>query len=697
MKWLPWLRLSLIIAGVAAGLRAEDGYELWLRYRPEPNPDRRAEYLALTNGAIKASDRPVLTASREELQRALAGILGPDRPPPSQEVRIVLGRRTDDATLAAMVPADELARLGDEGFVVKTGEWQEHPVVVVAGNTDRGVLYGTFALLRHLQLGAPLAGLHLADAPRVRQRLADHWDNPVRIRGFRDESIERGYAGDSFFHWDELPGTVDPRLHDWARLLAAMGLNGVMINNVNTAKRGLQGWRLLTPAYLPKLAALAGVLRPYGVRLYISVNFFTPVLTGELPTADPLEPTVQAWWRHKADEIYAAIPDFGGFLVKADSEGEPGPMKYGRSHADGANMIAAALAPHGGTIQWRAFVYDRSTGDRVTQAYAAFHPLAGRFAPNAFVQVKNGPLDFQVREPVSSLLGAMPGTGQILELQITQEYTGQDRHVCFLAPMWREVLDFDTHATGPGATIARLVETGANGVAGVMNTGSDRNWTGQLLAQANTYAFGRLAWNPGLAADEIAREWSELTFGRDPEVTAVVTRILLDSWPAYEDYTAPLGLGHLTRRGDHFTPDPAGRFDYHRADAEGVGFDRTVKTGSGYAGQYFEPWRSRYESVTACPEQLLLFFHHVPYTWRLHDGQTVIQEIYDRHFAGVDRVRGFVRAWATLQGRIDDERFAAVRARLEDQVGLAEAWCRSVNGYFQHLSGIPDARHRPLP
>lgn len=695
-RLLAWI--LVLLNALAPVLRAEDGYELWLRYRPETDAALRADYAAHLGGGIVASDRPVVAAARAELVRALAAML----PGAAQGGVVRLGTRADHPVIAEAVSATELEPLGDEGFVLKTGKWDGQTAFVVAGNTDRGVLHGVFALLRRLQLGQPLTGWTLADAPRVRERIANHWDNPVRTAAFRDESIERGYAGDSFFHWEELPTVIDPRLHDWARLLAAMGLNGVAINNVNTAKRGLEGWRLLTPEYLPKLAALAGVLRPYGVRLYVSVNFFSPVLIGRLPTADPADPAVQQWWRAKSDEIYAAIPDFGGFLVKADSEGEPGPLKYDRTHAEGANMIAAALAPHGGSVHWRAFVYNRTAGDRVTQAYTTFMPVDGQFAENVFLQVKNGPLDFQVREPVSTLLGGMQRTNQLLELQITQEYTGQDKHVCFLAPMWHEVLQFDTHSRGPGSTVSRLVRDGLNpgrrnGIVGVMNTGDARNWTGHPLAQANTYAFGRLAWDPDLAPEQIADEWTRLTFSRDPAVAATVSRILLGSWRAYEDYTAPIGLGHLTRRGDHFTPDPANRTDYHGGDAKDVGQDRTVATGTGYAGQYFEPWRSRYESPADCPEELLLFLHHVPYTHRLKNGRTVIQEIYDRHFAGLERVRGFSREWESLRGRIDDARFAEVRARLAAQIGYAVEWCRSINGYFQQLSGIPDEKSRPLP
>lgn len=688
VKSLPWVVALLSTAGTLS--YAEDGYELWLRYRPEPEVRRRSEYATFAGRRIVAPSRPILAAARAELERGLSAIAGEGA---GGEGRIYLGTREDHDALRQLVAAGELAPLGEEGFVLRTAHWSERPALIVAANTDRGVLHGVFALLRHLQLGRSLADLDVKDFPRIRTRVGNHWDNPVRSNTFRSESIERGYAGDSIFNWDELPEKIDPRIDDWARLLAAMGLNGIVVNNVNTAKRGLEGWRLLTPAYRPKLVALADVLRPYGVRLSISVNFFSPILIDNLPTADPADPAVQAWWRAKADELYAAIPDFGGFVVKADSEGEPGPMKYGRTHADGANMIAAALEPRGGTVFWRAFVYDRTVGDRVTQAFGHFQPLDGKFASNVFLQIKNGPLDFQVREPVSPLFGAMPATAQALELQITQEYTGQDKHVCFLGPMWSEVLNFPPR----GEVSAERVATGLPAIAGVMNIGDARNWTGHLLAQANTYAFGRLAWNPALTPEEIAEEWTQLTFGRDPEVNAVVNRILLASWRAFEDYTSPLGLGLLSRRVDHFYPDLANRADYHGGNATGVGKDRTAATGTGYAAQYSEPWRTRFEKLEECPEDLLLFLHHVPYTHRMKNGRTLIQELYDRHFDGVERVRGFLRDWETLRGKIDDARFEHVRERLADQIGYAEEWCRAFNRYFENLSGIPDEQRRTLP
>lgn len=689
-----------LIAGFPVWVQAEDGYELWLRYRPEPEAARREEY-ARFSAEVLAPDRPVARSAQRELRRAF-GAIAPSTGGPMAG-RILLGTRSDSPLIAAAIEEARLARLGPEGFVLKSGVAEGRPWLVIASTGDSGLLYGAFTLLRRVQRGLPLVGLDLEDAPTVAVRVANHWDNPYRAPRFRNESIERGYAGESLFDWKALPGTVDPRLHDWARLLAAMGMNGVMINNVNTAKRGLEGWRLLTPEYLPKLAALASVLRPYGVRLSLSVNFFSPILVGGLTTADPFAPEVKEWWKAKTAEIYAAIPDFGGYLIKADSEGEPGPMKYGRTHADGANLIASVLAPYGGTVHWRAFVYDRAKGDRVVQAYQNFAPFDGQFASTVFIQIKNGPLDFQVREPVSSLLGAMPRTNQLLELQITQEYTGQDKHVCFLAPLWREVLDFDTHARGPGATVARLMENAVhpgtrNGIVGVMNTGSSRNWTGHLLAQANTFALARLAWNPtATTAESIAQEWAELTFGRNPLVVRTVASILLESRGAYENYTSPLGLNHMTRRVDHFVPDPIYRIDHHGATKDGVGFDRTARTGSGYAAQFAEPWRSRYENVDTCPEELLLFFHHVPWERKLRNGRPLIQELYDRYYAGAAAAHSFVTRWESLRGLIDEERFEHVLERLKLQAHLADGWVGTLVPHWMEFSDTDDEKARPVP
>jgi alpha-glucuronidase len=482
-------------------------------------------------------------------------------------------------------------------------------------------------------------------------------------------------------------------------MLASVGINGIVLNNVNTNKGRLKGWELLGPPHLAKVSALAGVFRRYGISVYLSVNFASPMLMGELATADPLDDNVQKWWREKAKEIYQEIPDFGGFLVKADSEGQPGPMNYGRTHSDGANMLAAALKPFGGMVIWRAFVYGKQFNpDRAVQAYDIFRPLDGSFSANVILQIKNGPLDFQVREAVSPLFGALPKTNTMLELQVTQEYTGQATHIVYLVPQWREILGFDTYAKGRGSTVAevvggRLFDRLDSGIAGVMNVGSDGNWTGLLLAQANTFGYGRLAWNPKLTADAITDEWVRMTFGSNPDVVSTISKMLLNSWKTYEDYTSPLGAGYFSAR-DHFNPDPEGRQSYHHADAHGVGYDRTVATGSKFTAQYQPAVRDRYESLATCPDELLLWFHHLPYTSRLRSGKTVIQHIYDSHFDGVETVKGWVHEWQRLRGHIDSERYEQVLRQLEAQRIDATRWRDAINLYFYRLSGISDVNGR---
>lgn len=675
--------LALLCAGSPA--HAEDGYEFWLRYRLEENAARRNEYMQYCGGGVVAPESFKAGAACLELKRALPAILGKAfQANDAKAGSIYVGGRNAHPAIASLVSGDELAGVREEGFVLRTGTWEGRTTTIIAANTPRGVLYGTFELLHRMQLGEPLADMHVVDAPKLRYRFANHWDNPVR------GSIERGYGGKSIFDWNALPKKLDPRLNDWARMLASMRLNAAVINNVNTAKNGLDGWRLLTPEYLPKLEALAGVLRPYGVKLYISVNFFSPTIVGSLDTADPADQRVRDWWKDKASEIYKAIPDFGGFLVKADSEGEPGPLKYKRTHAEGANMLAEALAPHGGYVYWRAFVYN-AKGDRTPQAYNQFKPLDGKFAKNVFLQIKNGPVDFQVREPISTLFGAMPRTELAVELQITQEYTGQDKHVCYLAQMWSDVLRFPLK----GEKNATRMWNTTDAIAGVMNINDARNWTGHLLAQANTYAFGRLAWNPDASPDAIASDWTRLTFGRDPAVVKTIASILRDSWPAYENYTAPFGIGMLCDRSKHLNPAPASRGSAHRANEKGFGTNRSVAKGSGYAGQFSEPWRSIYENPEICPEELLLFFHHVPYTRKLKDGTTLIQAFYNKHNEGVATARDFVERWKTLRGRMDKDRYQHVLKKLSGQVDLAEQWRQSINDYFEKRSGIPDAKDAP--
>lgn len=699
---IPKVRLLFVILTILISSRlfAEDGYEAWLRYRPIEDKSLLNEYRGAAVCLNVQGDTPILKSAQKELCRGLAGLLGHEIGQSTGTTTgngtIILGTAATLGSISGSVGKSELKQLGPDGYIIRPVLIGGHQELVIAGQTDRGTLYGVYQFLRLMQTHVPVNKWTRKETPANPLRLVNHWDN---LNG----TVERGYAGDSIFYWDQLP-KLDPRYEDYARLLASIGINGCVVNNVNTAKDGLQGWRLLTTPWLPKLKALAGAMRPYGIRLYISVSFTSPVIIDKFKTADPLDPAVNKWWADKADEIYREIPDFGGFLVKADSEGEGGPLEYGRNHADGANMLAKALKPHQGTVIWRAFVYDvKNANDRAKQAYLNFKPLDGLLQDNVILQSKNGPMDFQVREPVSPVFSAMGKSNLMLELQITQEYTGHVTDLCYLVPQWKEYLEFDTYAKGEGSTLKKIVSGALDGrksagIAGVSNVGSDRNWTGHPLAQANLYGFGRLAWNPDLSSTAITEEWVQMAFGNDPTVVRTISEMLLNSWRTYENYTSPLGAGFMCREGDHFNPDPAKRAQkYHHSDTKGVGFDRTGQTGDGYAREYPQAVASRFESLATCPEDYLLFFHHLPYTYRLKSGKTLIQHIYDTHFDGVEQVKQMVDSWKTLEGRIDQERYQNVLDRLKMQIAHAELWRDAINTYYFQLSGIPDAKHRLDP
>ncbi|WP_449353286.1 alpha-glucuronidase [Streptomyces shaanxiensis] len=563
----------------------------------------------------------------------------------------------------------------------------------VTATGARGLLYGLFHVVR---LGET-AFLEEAEPeehrPELALRMLDHWDN-VAVHPVMGQ-VERGYAGGSLF-WEDGRARGDlERVRAYGRLLAACGINAVAVNNVNVHAAEA---RLLTDR-LEEVADIAGALRPYGIRTHLSVTFAAPVVLGGLGTADPLDAEVRAWWADATARVCSRIPDFGGFVVKADSEGQPGPFAYGRSHADGANMLAAALAPHGGTVRWRAFVYDHHqdwrdrTTDRARAAYDHFVPLDGEFADNAVLQVKHGPMDFQVREPVSPLIGAMPGTRLAVELQVTQEYTGQQRHVCWLGPMWSEVLRF---GIAEGSSVGASAR---GGLVAVSNVGDDPFWTGHPLAQANLYTFGRLAWEPGADPYEVLDDWIRLSYGPGP--AAGLRSILDGSWRTYEKYTAPLGVGFMVQPGHHYGPGVDGYEyspwgTYHFADRDGVGVDRSVASGTGFAGQYAKPWAEVYESPETCPDELLLFFHHVSYGHMLKSGKTVIQHIYDTHFEGVVEVEAAREVWASLAQLVDPARHARVTERFEEQLRSAREWRDQVNSYFFRKSGVPDARGRVI-
>jgi alpha-glucuronidase len=682
--------LLLIIA--ATPLRADDGYDLWLRYVPASDAARLAQYRASIARIVVQGDSPSLDAVRDELTKGLSGLLGRAVLADARGLRagaVIAGTRASSPIIAALPLAADLRAVGREGYLIRAMRVHGKPAIVIAGNSDVGVLYGAFAFLRHLQTQRPLKGLAIVSAPRIQLRMLDHWDN-------LDRSVDRGYAGGSIWNWAELPGTVSPRYRDYARANAALGINAVVVTGPNVNAR------VLTPEYLRKASALADELRPYGIRLFLTARFGAPIEIGGLATADPLDPVVRQWWRHKVDEVYAVIPDFGGFLVQGNAEGQPGPQTYGRTHADGANLLADAVVAHGGLVIWRAYISgDRTSADRVREIYDELVPLDGDFRRNVMVQVKNGPLDFQPREPFNPVLGAMPRTPLVLELQLTKEYLGNDTHLVYLGPLMEEVLRADTFRKGKGSTVARVVDgslhgTARSGIAGVANIGSDRNWTGSIFDQANWYAFGRLAWDPTLSSRAVAEEWVRTTLSNDSAVVATVPAMMMTSREAAVSYMTPLGLTNMTAASNHYGPAPwvtNGRPDwtpayYHRADATGIGFDRTA-TGSNAVDQYAEPVRVRYANRATVPDSLLLWFHHVGWRERLATGRTVWDELVSRYYAGVDSVRAMQRAWNSLAGKIDDERFRQVHGSLVIQEREARWWRDASLRYFQTQSRLP--------
>ncbi|MEU8034204.1 alpha-glucuronidase [Streptomyces sp. NPDC049099] len=599
-----------------------------------------------------------------------------------------------DLLLKVVAGGDE----GPEGFTVT--RTARHTTVTAAA--PAGLLHGFFHIVR-IGEAAFTEGPDETHRPAFALRMLDHWDN-VDVHPVMGQ-VERGYAGGSLFWRDGRARGDLSRIRAYARLLASCGINALAVNNVNVHASET---RLLTERFV-EVAAIAAELRPYGIRTHLSVNFAAPLQLGDLDTADPLDEGVRAWWREATDRVYALVPDFGGFVVKADSEGQPGPFAYGRSHADGANLLAGALARHGGTVHWRAFVYDhrqdwrdRST-DRARAAYDHFAPLDGQFADNVILQVKHGPMDFQVREPVSPVIGALPRTRVAVELQVTQEYTGQQRHVCALAPMWSQVLAFRPEGEG-GPTVGQLVAGG--GFVAVANVGDDPFWTGHPLAQANLYTYGRLAWDPTADTVQLTDEWVGLTFTPDltgdPErLRSGLRAVLHGSWATYEKYTAPLGVGFMVQPGHHYGPSVDGYEystwgTYHFADRDGIGVDRSRATGTGYSGQYAKPWADTYERVESCPDELLLFFHHVSYRHVLHSGKTVVQHIYDTHFEGVEEVEAAREVWAALADLVSPARHTRVTELYEEQLRCAREWRDQINSYFLRKSGVPDAHGRRI-
>ncbi|WP_235864063.1 alpha-glucuronidase family glycosyl hydrolase [Sutcliffiella halmapala] len=674
----------------------------WLDYKQDSS---RNYPVFFSNLVIQEEESPIILAAKEELVNGITAITGMEPRFSTVEVlepSIIL-TTLNNRGISNEVDWDQCeGALNDEGYALTAATVNNQNCLLLIGKTDKGLLYATFHLLRLLQTKSDLENVSIVENPVNQLRMLNHWDN-------MDGSIERGYAGNSIFYKDYQFTKNFKRIKDYARLMASIGINGIAINNVNVHE--IES-KLITSEYLPDVAEIAGIFRSYGIKTFLSINYASTIQLGGLDTADPLDSRVREWWKEKTAEVYNYIPDFGGYVVKADSEHRPGPFTYNRNHADGSNMLAEALLPFNGVVIWRCFVYnclqdwrDRET-DRARAAYDHFKPLDGQFMDNVILQIKNGPMDFQVREPVSPLFGAMPTTNQIIEFQITQEYTGQQKHLCYLIPQWKEVLDFDTYAKGEGSPVKRIVDGSLysykfSGVSAVINVGDDSNWTGHTLAQANLYGYGRLTWNPELSAEDITNEWIIRTFGADEEVLEQVNRMLADSWRIYENYTAPLGVGWMVNPNHHYGPNVDGYEysvwgTYHYADFQGIGVNRTVTSGTGYTTQYFPENTSLYESLETCPDNLVLFFHHVPYTHQLKSGETVIQHIYNTHFVGVEQVTVLKERWEKLNGRVDKQKYKEVLERLEIQLAHSKEWRDIINTYFYRKSGIADELGRKI-
>lgn len=662
------------VATLATVAHAEDGYDLWLRYKPV-EASYAAQYKPHAT-AITGGNTPILNSAKSELKRGLDGLLAQDTP------------LTQTVTDGAIVLQTGDTSFPEEGFRIDADTIDGHAVTVIRAKTDQGALYGVFRYLRQVQTRQPITAI--TDAPKIKLRVIDHWDN---LNG----SVERGYSGTSIFDWWRLPDLVDPRLTDYARAEASIGVNGVVLNNVNAKADSL------TLPYLQKAEAIAKVFRPWGIKVYLSARWSAPIELGGLKTADPLDPAVQAWWIAKADEIYKVIPDFGGFLVKANSEGQPGPGDYGRNHAQGANMLAAALKPHGGIVMWRAFVYsEHDANDRAKQAYNEFKPVEGQFADNVLLQIKNGAIDFQPREPFHPLFGAMPKTNEMLEVQITKEYLGQGTHLVYQGPLYEETLKADTFSKGKGSTVAKIIDGSLDhhtltGMAGVSNVGDDRNWTAHDFSQADWYAFGRLAWDPEASSRDIATDWVKMTFSDNPAFVAPVVDMMMASRETAANYMTPLGLAHQMATGHHYGPGPwvcdLARPEwnpcyYAKADAQGIGFDRT-KTGSNALAQYTPIAAKQWADPKAMDERYLLWFHHLPWDYKVKSGRTLWDELVTDYDRGAKQAAQMQATWAVMKPYVDPERFAAVSANLGIQAREARWWRDASIAYFQSKSGLP--------
>lgn len=661
--------------------KADDGYRLWLKFDKLKDQSKVVEYKAFSNFiSVQFEETAIIGTAKKELKNGLEGLLG-----------IKLGTSIKNSGGIVLLKDNTIPR---EGFRIEL----KNGNIVISAQTDKGILYGVFELLRQIQTQQPIAKINILSNPKIQLRMLNHWDNVLG-------TIERGYAGASLWKWYELPENIDPRYIEYARANASIGINAVVLNNVNASAR------FMTKEYLAKVKALADVFRPYGIQVFLSINFASPKILDKLKNSDPLDPQVRDWWKNKAKEVYEFIPDFGGFLVKANSEGEPGPQEFGRTHADGANMLAQALKPYNGLVIWRAFVYSPNPkGDRFKEAYNEFKPLDGQFDKNVIVQVKNGPIDFQAREPFHPLFGAMPKTPLAMEFQITQEYLGFSTNLVYLATLFKECLESDTYTNGKGTTVAKVVDGSVHqypttAIAGVANTGSDRNWTGHLMSQANWYAYGRLAWNHELSSEQIADEWIKMSLTKDAKSVENIKNMMLRSRELYVDFTTPLGLIHIMGQGIHFGPEPwlerSARPDwtsiyYHRADSIGLGFDRTEK-GSNALGLYSKEVQNQWNNPSTCDLKYLLWYHHVGWNQKLSTGNSLWDEICFRYYNGVKEVEKLQLDWDKTKGFVDEEIFNDVKGRLAVQHREALNWRDACVLYFQTYSKQPIPSQFPKP
>lgn len=695
----------------SSALMAEDGYRLWLRYDKIQDAAVLKKYQAAVRAVVFETRSVNQVVAKTELLNGLKGLLGGPVSAKKEIVTgsLVVGTPLTNAEIKRLL-SEKKYKLGKEGYLIKSQNANGKNVIYIAAENDNGLLYGVFAFLRSLQTHQDIDALSIISVPKIQNRILNHWDNLNR-------TVERGYAGASIWNWHTLPNYIDQRYTDYARANASIGINGTVLTNVNANSL------VLTKPYLEKVKALAELFRPFGIKVYLTAKFSAPIEIGKLETADPMNGAVKKWWTDKCDEIYTMIPDFGGFLVKANSEGQPGPQGYGRTHADGANMLADALAPHGGIVMWRAFVYDArvqknheefeegqkteqgktiAAEDRFKQAYAEFKPLDGKFRKNVLLQVKNGPIDFQPREPFSPLFGAMPQTPLMMEFQLTQEYLGQGTHLVYESPLFKETLEADTYANGKGSAVAKVIDGSLDdhqlsGIAGVANIGNDINWTGHPFGQANWYCFGRLAWDHHLSSEEIAQEWLKQTFNNNKEFIRKAKRIMLASREAMVNYMTPLGLNHIMGTGHHYGPAPwvdnAGRADwnpvyYHKADATGIGFDRT-QTGSNALAQYKPELQQHWGDMKNYDEKYILWFHHVPWNFKMKTNRSLWEELCYKYNEGVDTVRWMQKEWQALKPYVDYERFEQVDMLLGIQEKEAVWWRDACLLYFQTFSKKP--------